>query len=454
MIVGTTGRAHLLDLILGATDIPIALIALGSGTRAEDHNPTLETQYSSDGLAPATGTVSLVSPNLYEVRATFTPTATLTITEYGLLAADGTPIARGLLPSPVEVAAGDPFDVAPRVAVGAGIPAAGVNHLARLCLGQEADPIAWLVLGSGTRAEDADPALETPYTAQGLQPVPVALTALDAGGYELRHRFTARDTAEALSVTEWGLVAADGTPLVRHLFSDPPAPKAGESFEFAPRPIVAPGDLVRTNLIREYRFDETGGTTLYDHSGYGQHGTKGAGAAAPNGTNGYYWYFDGGDEVTIPDVVLTGAYTIIVYAARVGTTGVDIAVGRDSEGTNKIGFNTGVSTELFICAISGGSSDTPTVADTTTGAIYAIVRGTDYKVDLSVNGGAFARLFSNVAQGSAAVPVIWNRIGTDDGASPLTGVVVDLLFYDRALTLAEIVQNANYLHALVGGPMV
>ena len=80
-----------------------------------------------------------------------------------------------------------------------------------------------------------------------------------------------------------------------------------------------------------YLCNEGTGTTLTDRSGNGNHGTFGAGAAAPTWTQ-YGLSFDGSQFVTLPDAVganLSSAFTIVAVVRPTDTSAVRTVISID-----------------------------------------------------------------------------------------------------------------------------
>lgn len=112
-VVTTNGKEWLAEFLAsaagGASENPAKYIAVGTGTGAESESDTsLETE-----IARHTGTVSYVSGQIYQVRATFaTNSAVGAVTEYGLFTANaaGTMISRDV-ESVFSISATDTLEV-------------------------------------------------------------------------------------------------------------------------------------------------------------------------------------------------------------------------------------------------------------------------------------------------------------------------------------------------------
>jgi hypothetical protein len=169
------------------------------------------------------------------VRALFTATATATIAEAALRLPDGTGIARWALTTTVEVQAGETLPVAPRVTVTGDCDK---DYVARLMVGGGGTYVPKLALGSGTRANDANPALSSAHdNDHGLGPVIVTPTKSSDGVYDMPIIFTARDTDSSGLVA--GEIAIVG--LQRKVFTTPTALHSGESVGVTGRVTIAAG---------------------------------------------------------------------------------------------------------------------------------------------------------------------------------------------------------------------
>jgi len=113
---------------------------------------------------------------------------------------------------------------------------------------------------------------------------------------------------------------------------------------------------------------------------------------AMNGLN--VCYFDGGDYFDTDSVInLTGEFSIIVVLKTADSSQVDFYLGHSSDDI-KFGHLGG---NFFARVIDGGAVDT-SQSFPTGDAYIALFRDSSNKIDISINGGALTRLFSDVAQ--------------------------------------------------------
>lgn len=337
----------------------------------------------------------------------------------------------------------------------------GIEAIARLIVGRSSDPVLYIQFGSGTRAEDDDASLETPHTDCGLGIQPLGTLRRSSGtvkstgyvtrGYWAEHILRVRDTtfsAPTRTITEYAILTADMRPIARHLLAVPQTLRAGESVVLGVQILpIDGGDVVRTGLVRHYRFDENGGQTLFDHSGFDQHGTHGSEPDADTNDplyNGEVYAFGVDDYVAIPAVTFGSDFTIMFYADRTDTTHHDMVLGNLSGNDTAFGFGSG--NTAFCRVVNGGSGASPALSgggdDSGPAVILTFVRRVDGTVAFSANGGAFVDLYSGAAVPGATTLTV---IGRDNSTNVLNGRVYGMLLYDRELSLAEVSHNCDYL---------
>lgn len=129
----------------------------------------------------------------------------------------------------------------------------------------------------------------------------------------------------------------------------------------------------------------------------------------------------------------TGELTIFITANISDIATNNWLIGGQST-DSKIGF---VGSKFFIRIVSGGSSDNTVSANS--GLLFLVVtRDQNNKIDLSVNGGSFSRLFSDSAQSGNST---FNRLANDTGTGALLGRLYSVAIYDTAKTIEWVQQE-------------
>lgn len=211
--------------------------------------------------------------------------------------------------------------------------------------------------------------------------------------------------------------------------------------------------IVRSGLVAHYRFEQRSGQTLWDYSGFKNHGTLGSTAGAD--TNDLTWTaqglsFGGDDYCTYPDPLLGATQcTIIAIVKRVtylnfasiisdyGALGdKNFILGYESP-QNSLSFFVGDGTNSAFVLSSGFSNNIFNI-------VVARYNATSQKAKLKINNNTEA--IANVA--SVA------HIGNVQSSScyigkystyPLTGYIPYILMYRRELADAEVTSLVNYL---------
>lgn len=187
-----------------------------------------------------------------------------------------------------------------------------------------------------------------------------------------------------------------------------------------------------------YLFNEGSGTTLHDYSGNGNHGTLGAGAAAPTWTQ-YGLSFDGGDLVQLARQTYAGAFSIQWVASRTGTADYEYVFGDTGDTTCKFGYGS-VSTRLYV-RVGGTDIAVPTTHPAGYHSV-TITRDGAGAVALGVDGAVAANF-------TAGGSITLNRIGVDAGGKYFIGTLCAGLIYPFALTPAQVAQNHAALKGLL-----
>jgi len=145
------------------------------------------------------------------------------------------------------------------------------------------------------------------------------------------------------------------------------------------------------------------------------------------------WSGDGVDDsISIPELVLSGEYTIFGWVRREDASATSPIFGH-STGTGFVGFKSGVN-KFRVIAKDGGSADESVSAEQGERLFFCVTRDTNNKVDLYINSGSANRLFSDAAQsGNLTLNRIF-RSGTDymKGSGWLLGVC------NQALSSAQV----------------
>ena len=208
-------------------------------------------------------------------------------------------------------------------------------------------------------------------------------------------------------------------------------------------------------LIGLWIFNEGSGNKVYDLTGNGNHGTFGAGAAAPTwmpGRNGPALNFDGGDYVaTTEDDQFAGQSISIATWINIKTINeVDemYVVARIKSSTQK-NFHLIINTDGTIqfgpySACNGATTDPVTSAALTTAKWYHIVATLEDSVQkkLYIDG----KNVDTVTTGALSIPSGCGNMQTVIGARqrvairPFNGIIDEVLIYNRALSAAEIWQ--------------
>jgi hypothetical protein len=178
-------------------------------------------------------------------------------------------------------------------------------------------------------------------------------------------------------------------------------------------------------------------STIRDLSGKGNHGTI-TGATWVRLPSGLWVNkFDGtDDEITIPEIQLAGAYTLLLWVNKAPADGVFSPVSGWSGGNCKLGFNNS-NTNVFIRAIAlTGSSDTTAVW--TPGAnvwgLLGIIRDASDVVSVIVNN-SLTVVFGGAPQ-SGIMHV--DLIGKSEATQFFKGYIVLKRIFNTALSATEI----------------
>lgn len=205
-----------------------------------------------------------------------------------------------------------------------------------------------------------------------------------------------------------------------------------------------------------YLFNEGSGTTLHDYSGNGNHGTLGAGAAAPTWTQ-YGISFDGGDFATCgtaPDASPTGmTVQVLCYATTDGAQGI-VCKASGSGGSGADGFylakHATADTWMFNVYNAERSKATLSMENVATGSWHVITGVVDAANVMALYANQ-TRMVSGGCVGISPAALEQLTLGrlSSTNTWKMTGGIAAVLLYPFGLTEAQIAQNYGVLRALV-----
>lgn len=211
--------------------------------------------------------------------------------------------------------------------------------------------------------------------------------------------------------------------------------------------------IVRSGLVAEFRFDERSGQTLRDYTGNGYDGVLGTSnevdVSDPILTpQGYNFGSDENDIRTIvlnKEIIFTGTFTIMsVYSPAVleRSNGAGVYCAGHTTYTNKIGAK---STVHLIRVLNNGTiSNTVPPLSVNVNRMISVTRDASGNVDLYVNKGTANRMLTGQSGNS-----YWNMVGNCNTNSSMLGWLYYQLFYNVALTPAQIAFNFNALQKIL-----
>lgn len=148
--------------------------------------------------------------------------------------------------------------------------------------------------------------------SSGIAPLTVLFDAsgsLDPDGYITSYIWTFGDGASGSGVTVSHTYSSAGTYTVELMVTDDAGATGTDSAILSVSPPPTPG------LVAWWKFDEGSGTTAYDSSGNGNHGTLMAGASYVAGISGTALSLDGvNDYVRVPDANSLDLTTLTIEA--------------------------------------------------------------------------------------------------------------------------------------------
>ncbi len=160
----------------------------------------------------------------------------------------------------------------------------------------------------------------------------------------------------------------------------------------------------------------------------------------------------------LPSILFNGSNSVMSFDSSISNTGpfsiflvlnsndyANFAVAYTANGAdNFIGITS--ASKIWIAADidPGGSTNDSTVDFPQQNNILYLQRDGNGKWDLSVNGGAFNRLFGDVAKPATQN---WGAIGDDGigGGIPWSGPIAELIHYDKEVSSSERAKMISYL---------
>lgn len=177
------------------------------------------------------------------------------------------------------------------------------------------------------------------------------------------------------------------------------------------------------SLLRLYKFDNNAANTnVLDASGNAQHGTLGGGdttsakysATGPGTAITSSMIFNGtDDDVTIPEITLTGVLTVSYFAKRSAIADFDMVIGHLTN-TNKFGFSAN-GTTVFARGTNGSTSATPLHGVTSTDWHHYTYRRTAANLwEMYVDSSLIS---ADIFAGAQAGSVVYGRLVNDQTGS-------------------------------------